>query len=414
MASIPNPQENDSHAARVLPWLLGGVGFCIFLGVYAVQSLLPYFRHLFHASAGQVSLTVSAATIAVALAAPFVGIAIDRWHRRHTIVVALFALAVTGLLAATATSLQTLEFWRFAQGLFVPLAYVATLSYIKESVPAGRVGSTTAAFVTGNVLGGYTGRALTGGFAQQLGWAPSYALLGALGLVGAILVLWKLPHAHRERPPHLGLAGMKQWWPMLRTPMLLAIFAAGFNTLFVQVAMFTYVNFHLAAAPYNLGSGALASIFAVYLLGVVVTPQAGKLIDRFGYRLVFFGATATALAGVLLTLAPPLWAVVTGLAVCASGVFVCQSAATSSLGMAAGPRHSLASGLYLTFYYLGGSVGGALPGVFWQSGGWFSCVLLVGALQIVTMAIAWVFWPRHEARTGAPGRGEAKTGLVEA
>lgn len=401
----PSASIDTAAPPRALPWLLGGVGFCIFLGVYAVQSLLPYFRQLFHASAGQVSLTVSAATAAVALAAPFVGLAIDRYTRKSTIVVALFGLAVTGLLAATATSLQTLEAWRFAQGLFVPLAYVATLSYIKESCAAGKAGSTTAAFVTGTVLGGYTGRALTGGLVQHLGWSPSYALLGLLGLLGAVLVLWKLPHARRERPAHLGLAGAKHWGPMLRTPMLLAIFAAGFNTLFVQVAMFTYVNFHLSAAPYRLGPGQLASIFAVYLLGLIVTPQAGKLIDRFGYRLVFFGATATALLGVLITLAPPLWAVVTGLAVCACGVFVCQSAATSSLGFAAGPRHSMASGLYLTFYYLGGSVGGALPGVFWRGGGWWACVGLVAALQLASMAIAWNFWPRHEAPSQrlAPG-----------
>jgi MFS family permease len=180
----------------------------------------------------------------------------------------------------------------------------------------------------------------------------------------------------------------------LRTPALLAIFAAGFNTLFVQVAMFTYVNFHLVAPPYGLGPTALGSIFMVYLLGVVVTPRAGRLIDQLGYRPVFLGATAVALAGVLLTLAPPLWAVVTGLAICASGVFICQAAATSGLSSAAGEAHSLAAGLYLAFYYMGGSVGGGLPGLVWGHGGWMACVALVAGVQVVTMAIVWRYWPR--------------------
>jgi predicted MFS family arabinose efflux permease len=281
------------------------------------------------------------------------------------------------------------------QGLFVPLAYVVTLSYIRESFDAGAIGRAMAAFVTGNVLGGFTGRALSGALAETAGWRWAFVALGVLGAVGAAWCAWKLPHASGDRPPHLGLAGVKAWGRLLRMPALVAIFAAGFNTLFVQVAMFTYVNFHLAAAPYHLGAGALASIFTVYLLGMVVTPRAGHLIDRFGYRAVFLAATSMALAGVLLTLAPSLWAVVAGLAVCASGIFVCQSAATSSLGSVAGRAHSIASGLYLAFYYLGGSVGGSLPGLLWDRGGWVACVGLVAGLQLVTIAIVWAFWPRR-------------------
>ncbi len=53
-------------------------GFCVFLNVYATQSLLPLFSQIFHASKFDVSLTVSATTIAIALAAPFVGLLAGR------------------------------------------------------------------------------------------------------------------------------------------------------------------------------------------------------------------------------------------------------------------------------------------------------------------------------------------------
>src|SRR5215213_9228816 len=48
-------------------------GFCVFLNVYATQTLLPLFQHVFGATKLHVSLTVSATTIGIALAAPIVG-----------------------------------------------------------------------------------------------------------------------------------------------------------------------------------------------------------------------------------------------------------------------------------------------------------------------------------------------------
>ena len=64
----------------------------------------------------------------------------------------------------------------------------------------------------------------------------------------------------------------------------MATFLVGFCVLFSLVGVFTYVTFHLAAPPYSLLPGALGSIFFVYLAGVVMTPLAGRAIDRFGHR----------------------------------------------------------------------------------------------------------------------------------
>ena len=58
----------------------------------------------------------------------------------------------------------------------------------------------------------------------------------------------------------------------------------------------------------------------------------------------------------------------------------------------------VAVGLYAFFYYVGGSLGGALPGVFWERGGWQWCVFLVVGVQLVTIALAMMFW--KSARPG--------------
>jgi YNFM family putative membrane transporter len=156
--------------------------------------------------------------------------------------------------------------------------------------------------------------------------------------------------------------------------------------------MFTYVTFRLADPPFSLTTAALGWLFAVYLVGAVVTPFAGRFIDLRGHRLALAIAIAIGVVGSLLTLIHMLAAVVAGLALVSSGVFIAQAAASSYVGTAATHNRGLAVGLYATFYYLGGSAGGALPALFWSSGGWPACVALVIAVQLTTAAIGWFSW----------------------
>ena len=129
----------------------------------------------------------------------------------------------------------------------------------------------------------------------------------------------------------------------------------------------------------------LGSIFFVYLLGVVVTPQSGRVLDRFGFRRVAILYCAMMIAGLLLTLARSLALVITGLAIFSSGVFVAQAAAGVETGTIAGRARSSAAGLYVTFYYLGGSIGAIITDFFWQWRGWPGCVALLGATSLISL-----------------------------
>jgi len=179
----------------------------------------------------------------------------------------------------------------------------------------------------------------------------------------------------------------------LRNPRLIATFVVGFNVLFSLVAVFTYITFHLAAAPYFLTAAQLSSLFVVYLVGLVVTPLAGIGIGRAGSRPVLIAAVIASMTGVLMTLLHSLPLIIVGLVLCSSGVFVCQSASTSYIQTAApvGGRSS-AAGLYVACYYAGGSVAGVLPGFFWRFGGWPACVALVLVVQTITIGVSSFGW----------------------
>jgi MFS transporter, YNFM family, putative membrane transport protein len=368
---------------------VGVSGICAFLDLYATQPLLPTLERQFHVSKAAASLTVSASTAAVALAAPFIGLAADRLGRKRVIVPAMFVLAVPTMLAATAQTLTALVVWRFLQGIVLPAIFAVMIAYVTEEFAGRGVGAAMAALVTGNVVGGFSGRVIAGLVASVADWRVSFLVLGALNIVGA-LVTWAWLPPERNFTPHRASLPIAEH---LRNKRLLATYAVGFSVLFSLVATFTYVNFYLGEPPFSLGPALLSSIFVVYLVGAFITPFAGHWIDRFGSRRALAVALAISAAAMPLALVHNLALIAVALVVCSSAVFVCQSASTSYLQHAAPlATRSSAAGLYVAFYYLGGSVGGELPGLIWRWSGWPGCVGLVIGAQLATIAVAWRFW----------------------
>ncbi len=400
------PQDTTLERSTPSAWAGAAValcGVCAFLQLYCTQPLLPLLTRLFHASKTGVGLTVSAATLGVALSAPIFGTLTERLPRKRVIVASILGIAFPTLLAATSTSLAQLIFWRFLQGVMVPGVVAVLVTYIGEEWPPHRVALIMSFYVSGTALGGFLGRVSAGILADWFSWRVSFVVLGLASLVGAAAVWAWLPHGrHRERVNVAGGEGLLplvrisffgQLRNLFRFPRLVATFAVGFNVLFSLVGVFTWITFHLAAAPFSLSTTALSSLFFVYLVGLVVTPAGGLLITRVGMRVGIASAIGTSMAGVLLTLSPSLPVIIVGLAMLSSGVFIAQTAAQSHLRVAAPPESRVtAAGVYMSCYYLGGTTAGFLPGLFWAIGKWPACVAFIVFTQAVSLTIALIGW----------------------
>jgi MFS transporter, YNFM family, putative membrane transport protein len=408
LSALPDAEGEASERSSASDWRpdlgspLGVVavflcGVCAFLDLYATQPLLPLFSQIFHAGKAAVGLTVSASTLGVALSAPLFGIFAERLSRKRVIVASIAAVAVPTLLAATATSLHALLFWRFMQGLLAPGIFAITIAYVTEEWDRGSVAIVMSVYVGGTALGGFIGRILAGFAAEHYGWHSAFIVLGTVTLLGGLAVARWLPRERRVYAVESGSRSLgSQFAPILshiQNPRLLATYAVGFNVLFSLVAVFTYITFYLSDPPFRLSTAALSYLFVVYLIGLFVTPAAGYVITRVGLRRGIVTAIAMSMAGVAITLVPSLPFVIAGLALVSTGVFISQASATSYLREAApeGGRVS-AAGLYLSCYYIGGTAAGVVPSFFWRLGGWPACVGFIAAMQLATIAIALVGW----------------------
>jgi MFS transporter, YNFM family, putative membrane transport protein len=382
-------------------------GMVAFFDLYCTQPLLPLLSHIFRASEGQVSLTISASTLGVAFSALMLAIFGERLDRKRTIVASMILLSVSTLLTATATSLSALAAWRLLQGLVTPGIFIITIAYVTEEWPAMLVPRVMSFYVAGTVFGGFVGRVCGGLVAEHFGWRTVFLVLGVLGALGAA-VTQKLLRPARPRAVMPGArGGASRIAPVianLRNPRLLSTFAIGFCMLYTLVSIFSYITFYLAAAPFRLTTTELSWLFTVYLFGLVATLAAGRVLARIGLQHGMLSAVGLCLAGASLTLIHSLVGIGIGLAVASSGVFIAQTCANSFLRDAAptGGRVS-AAGMYICSYYIGGTVGGVLPEFAWKLYRWPGCVLLTSGFLVIAGVMAWIGWrPRTAERDPIP------------
>ncbi len=376
---------------------VAAAGFCTFINLYSPQALLPTLAGAFSASLAQAGLTITASLIAVAIVAPFVGAISDAFGRRRLVVGASLLLVVPTALAAVTPSLDLLILCRFAQGLLLPFIFAVTVAYIADECPGAEGVRMTAVYTTGTIIGGFSGRFITGWTAQFLGWRAGFAVLAALTLAAAAVMLLLMPPERRFRPVSGWRGTLAGFVSQFENKQVLATCGIGFAVLFSNIAAFTYANFLLAAPPYGLGPAELGSIFVVYLLAVVTAPITARLIIGVGRRRTAAIAGAVAASGMLLTLVPSLPLIILGLALLVTAIFTEQTLSIGYVAVVGERARSTAVGLYVTSYYIGGSLGGIAPGGIWSRVGWPGCVGLIVLVQAAAVTLAWLVWPRSTA-----------------
>lgn len=389
------PHERQAFMNQSLRRAAVGIpGFCAFFNLYGPQSLLPSLARDFDANPAQVSLAITATTLAIALSAPFAGALADMLGRKRVIAAAMLVATVPLVMIALAPSLHVLVLWRFVLGLVLPPIFTVVVAYIGEEWPPAQATGAMGVYMAATGVGGFSGRLVSGLLADLVGWRTGFLITAAITLASGLAVAVILPRERNFTRSEGIVASGRAMLGHLRNPQLLATYAVGFGTLFTFVALFTYVNFLLAAPPFNLTPTLLGSIFVTYLAGSFTVLWLGRALARFGRRTMVLAAIVTWCIGALLTLVPSLPVIILALAVAACGGFIVQATSTAYVALTAESGRTSAIGFYATTYYIGGSVGAVLPGLTWSLGGWPACVAMVLVVQAAMASVIVLAWRR--------------------
>lgn len=390
--TLPQVGGGDSSRSIARTIVVALTAFLTLVDLFATQALLPVLTLRYAVSPAAMGVAVNACTLGMAVSSLAVALFSGRIQRRSGIWISLALLAIPTVLLSVAPDLVTFAALRIAQGIFMAAAFALMLAYLGEHFGPQDAAGAFAAYVTGNVASNLIGRLFASAVADHLGLSASFIVFALLNLAGAALVFATVRATPRPTTAptsrHVNRIGV------LRNGPLLAGLGIGFCILFAFIGTFTYVNFVLAAAPFQLGMMSLGFVYLAFLPSIVTTPLGGRAVARFGTRTTLWSALGIAAVGLPLLLSSALAAVLTGLALVGVGTFLAQAAATGFIGKAAPSNRALASGLYLASYFLGGLVGSAVLGQLYVLWGWTACVTGIGvALAIAAVLTACLAHP---------------------
>jgi YNFM family putative membrane transporter len=428
-AAAPYPRETwagHSYGSAEYRRLLAGLffaGVATFAQLYSPQAALPLIAADLRIGAAEASLIVSAATIGLAIGVIPWSVVADRIGRVRAMSIAVTAATFFGLLVPFATNFPLLLVGRLFEGAMVGGVPAIAIAYLSEEIEPQHAARAAGTYVAGTSVGGLLGRLVAGPVAELANWRIGVFAVAVLCALAAALFIALVPEPlgfvpARARPSGRGGGLLSRLAVNLRSPRILALYAQGLLLMGGFVAMYNFLGFRLAAAPFNLPQTVISLLFIAYLAGTWSAAQAGVLAARFGRRPVLMIAIACMIGGVLLTLASVLVLVLVGLLVATAGFFAGHAVASGWTGTEAVIGRAQASSLYNLFYYAGSSLFGWLGGVFFASWGWAGTAAMIVMLAVVAGGLAALLLggpdgSREGSANGRTGQGGVGNQLTE-
>jgi YNFM family putative membrane transporter len=381
--------RRGTPAFRRVNWALFAAGFATFGLLYCVQPLLPEFTREYGVSAAVSALSLSLTTGVLAFGMVFAGILSDAWGRKSVMVGSIVASSVLVLASAAAPSWLGLLAVRTLLGLTLAGLPAVAMTYLAEEMDAASIGLGMGLYISGNAIGGMSGRLVTGVLADFFDWRVGIVVVGLTGGICAA-VFWRLLPAsrHFDAQPLRWRVVAERFAVIFHDRGLPWLFAEGFLLLGAFVTIYNFIGYRLLAPPYNLSQAVVGAIFVIYLIGTFSSPWVGHLAGKLGRRKVLWAMLALVLLGTALTAMASLWAIILGVSVLTFGFFGGHSTVSSWVGRRAGSAKAHAASLYLFCYYMGSSIAGASGGLFYASHGWAGVAWFVGAMAVLGLVIA--------------------------
>lgn len=395
-----NTDDFSGHVPRTRTYrrLISGLffaGVATFAQLYSLQAVLPQVATDLGVSPSTAALTVSAATLGIAVAVIPWSLVADRIGRVPAMGIGIIAATAFGLVAPLSTEITVLLALRLGEGLALGAVPAVALAYLSEEVHTRHIAAAAGSYTAGTTVGGLSGRLVAGPMGEIFDWRAGVWSVTVFCTVAAVLFLWLVPKARRFTPGRLrtdtGPSMLTRLVRPLRSARLLALYAQGFLLMGAFVALYNYLGFHLIGPPFLMPVWLVTLLFLAYLAGTLSSPWAGSLATRIGRRRVLIGSIGVYIAGAALMFVPAPAVIIVGLIIFTGGFFGAHAIASSWAPVLAEPdSRAQAPSLYYFAYYVGSSVFGWALGLVFGHAVWGWFLALVIAMAAVSAAIAAV------------------------
>lgn len=352
----------------------------VFSIMYATQPLQPLLANQFDINMVQASQFTAVIMFSLAIAPIVYGYVLESICPKKMLFIASVILLVTNLILSYSNSYEMFLTIRVIESLVIPAIITSCMSILANSDKAN-VKYNMAIYVAATVFGGMVGRVVSGFIATQFGWRTVFLSLSIALFLGLFLIR-KLSF---EGDTNLTKAKISDVIQILKDRRFVLIYLLMFTTFFVFAGLLNILPFRMKELIPDATESQIGLLYLGYGMGIVVSLLSKKII-----KLLKGESNTILVGGVIFTLvnlsffSDNMLFVFFMLFIFCVGMFTVHSVSTGIANSIKQSQKSLTSGMYLTFYYIGGAVGSVVPAMFYHSVGWdFTVILFICALIII-------------------------------
>ena len=359
-------QDKENQILRIN---LAIVIYCIIIVLsvmYATQPLQPLLAKEFNVSIIKASQFTAVIMLFLAISPIFYGYILEKVCAKKMLTVASFVLLITNIFLGLSTSYEMFMFFRVCEALVIPAILTALMS-ILANIDKENIKFNMSIYVASTVFGGLVGRIFSGFIATNFSYQFVFYSL-SIALFISILLIQKLDY---EGDTQVVKPKLNDILHILKDKRFLLVYFIMFCMFFVFAGVLNVLPFRVKEISDSFSEFQISLLYLGYGMGILVSLGSKRIIRFFKNEIntilvaICFFLFITIFLGnqniIYLFLLLFLFCI---------GMFTTHTVSTGLANSMKGSQKSLTSGMYLTFYYLGGATGSFVPSVIYKHFGW--------------------------------------------
>jgi len=349
--------------------------------MYATQPLQPLLSREFNISIVQSSLFTAIIMFWLAVAPIIYGYILESVSSKKMLIASSIILFFTNVILGFSNSFETFLLARCLEGLTVPAILTSSMA-ILANIDKKNIQFNMSVYVASTVFGGLIGRVMSGFIATEFGWRAVFFSLSFALLVSLIFI----KNLDLDISSKMTKATIKDVMSILKDKRFALIYLTMFTMFFVFAGLLNLLPFRIKELFGDVSETTIGLLYVGYGSGIVVALFSSKIVKFFGSQIaaVLTGG-AFFMIMTLFFISQDLNVIFAMMFLLCIGMFTVHTVSTGMANSMIEKQKGLTSGMYLTFYYIGGAIGSLVPSIIYAKFGWNTVIV------VFTISLCLVF-----------------------
>ncbi|MDY0051558.1 MAG: MFS transporter [Aliarcobacter sp.] len=360
--------------------------YCIIIVLsvmYATQPLQPLLAKEFNISITKASQFTAIIMLFLAISPIIYGYILEKINAKKMLINSSIILFITNIFLGLSTTYELFLLFRTIEALVVP-AILTSLMSILANIDKENIKFNMSIYVASTVFGGLIGRVFSGFIATNFSYEFVFYSL-SIAILISIYFISKLSYEGEAKIIKPQLSHISE---ILKDKRFSTVYILMFCVFFVFAGVLNILPFRVKEISSDVSEFQISLLYLGYGMGILVSLNSRKIINFFKNEIntILFGLILFLFITIFLVIKDILILFLLIFLFCL-GMFTVHSVSTGLANSMKASQKSLTSGMYLTFYYLGGAFGSYIPSIIYEKFGWNSVIYMFCSILLLTMLL---------------------------